>query len=127
MTSVIVTIICSFLGASGLFSLITFLIKRQDEKRDSKSVERQEIREELKSIRELLQELKDQGDKNEKDNVRTQLLLLMADYPEDVSELLECAEHYFVDMHGNWYLTSMFLNFLQKHDIADPEWLLAAK
>lgn len=127
MTPIIVTIICSFLGSSALFSFISFLIKRRDDRRDSKNADRQEIRTELKSIRELLQELKDQTDKNEKDNLRTQLLVLMADYPENTLELLECAEHYFCDMHGNWYLTPIFANFLEEHGIGKPEWLLNNK
>ena len=127
MNTIIVTIICSFLGASGLFSFISFMIKRHDDKRNNNDEERQELRNDLKSIRDILQDLKDQTCKNEKDNLRTQLLVLMADYPENTLELLECAEHYFCDMHGNWYLTPIFANFLEEHGIGKPEWLLSPK
>ena len=123
MTPIIVTIICSVIGASGLFSFISFIIKRHDDKTDSRSTERKEIRDELKATRLLLQDLKADNEKNERDNLRTQLLVLMANYPEDTFELLACAEHYFDDMNGNWYLTPIFAKFLEEQGIAKPEWL----
>ena len=124
MTPIAVTILCTLLGASGVFSLVIFLIKRHDDKVDKNDLWREEYREEVREIHELLVELKEQGDKNEKDNVRTQLLLLIADYPDDVSEMLSCAEHYFKDLNGNWYLTSIFAKYLETRGIASPDWLL---
>lgn len=58
----------------------------------------------------------------EKDSLRTQLLLLLSDYPEETSEIMTLAQHYFVDLKGDWYLTSMFNKWLVAHDIAKPEW-----
>lgn len=60
--------------------------------------------------------------KLEIDIVRTQLLLMMAYYPNNVQEILKVAEHYFADLHGNWYATSLFFSFLEKNEIAEPEW-----
>ena len=127
-------LIIAFLGASGVFSFIMFMITRHDKKKDAEkenekdqAFKEEEIRDELKSIMDLLQELKDQAFKNEKDNVRTQLLVLMADYPDNTAELLECAKHYFVDMDGDWYLTPIFAKFIEARDVAKPEWLLGNK
>ena len=90
------------IGGLGLGSLIIFFVQRHDTK---KGLDRQ-----LKKL--------------EKDNVRTQLLLLMYTYdPKDEAELMSCAEHYFKDLDGNWFMTPKFNRFIQKNKIAKPEWL----
>lgn len=146
MSPIIITIIGAFLGSAGLFSFITFLINRHDTKHDvleelkqeherdvqklhderveADAILRQEREEINAETRELLMEIKEQTLKNEKDNVRTQLLVLMADYPDDTAELMRCAEHYFKDLEGNWYLTPLFAKYLRDRGIVAPEWLL---
>lgn len=154
MSPIIITIICAFLGSAGLFAFIQFLIQRHDNRTDvleeirkenaqmreehqrdiemlrDERLEADEIlrteRDELnKEIHELLSMIKEQTLKNERDNVRVQLLLLMADYPDDVSELMHCAEHYFKELDGNWYATPLFVKYLRERGIAAPEWLLS--
>ena len=44
----------------------------------------------------------------ELDTVRAQLLTLMSEYPDDESEILKVAEHYFKDLDGDWYMTTLF-------------------
>lgn len=61
----------------------------------------------------------------EKNVLRTQLLLLLSDYPEERQEIMKLAEHYFKDQHGNWYMTSLFNTWLIKNNIARPEWFNA--
>lgn len=61
-------------------------------------------------------------DKNEKDNVRTQLLLLLSDYPDDKSEIMEVARHYFIDLKGDWYMTSIFNKWIKKVGAELPDW-----
>ena len=58
----------------------------------------------------------------EKDELRTQLLLLLSDYPEERQEIMKLAEHYFKDLKGNWYATTLFNNWLVERQIARPEW-----
>ena len=65
--------------------------------------------------------------KEEKDNVRLQLLVLFSDYPQNVSEILEVAHHYFVDLSGDWYMTNMFNNWLTNNNVGQPEWFDPAK
>lgn len=100
------------LTSGSLVTLIIFLVNRHDAKKD----EYEKLREEDEAIKRELVKL-------EKDSVRTQLLLLMNHYrPEDQHELLQVAEHYFVDLDANWYLTPKFNRFLEEQNIARPEW-----
>ena len=94
------TIIGSVLLSNGLFALIQFLITRHDTK---------------KNVKGKLSIL-------EKDVLRTQLLLLILMKPEEQQEILTIAEHYFKDLKGNWYMTSIFNKWLTTEDIAEPEW-----
>lgn len=58
----------------------------------------------------------------EKDILRTQMLLMLKDFPEEKQEILKLAQHYFGDLEGNWYLTTMFNQWLEDNKIARPEW-----
>ena len=101
----ILDIISLVLGGGSLVTLLIFLIKRHDERKD-----------ELKMIQKQLKKL-------EKDSVRTQLLLLMRTYTyEDEHELLQMAEYYFVTLKADWVLTAMFKRFLERENIATPMW-----
>ena len=65
--------------------------------------------------------------KLERDECRTQMLLLMADYQTNVSELMRVAEHYFKDIGGDWYMTTMFREYLKSKDINEPYWFEKVK
>ena len=104
MNDLIIAIITSVFGSSALVTVITFLINRHDRKKNGTET--------------ILKQL----NKLEKDTVRTQLLLLMSDYDGEEAELLQCAEHYFADLDGNWYMTTKFNRFLEKQNIGKPEW-----
>ena len=107
-------IISAICGCGWLATLIMFFVQRSDNKKEQVNI----IKQELDSIRTAQK-------KAEKDNVRIQLLLLMANYtPEDEHELLTCAEHYFSREHlnANWYMTSKFNRFIEHQKIAKPSW-----
>ena len=63
---------------------------------------------------------------SEKDALRTQLLLMMSDYPDERQEIMRLAERYFSPppkgLAGNWYATALFNKWLIKNKIAKPEW-----
>lgn len=65
--------------------------------------------------------------KIEKDSVRTQLLLMMSDYPDETQEILTIAEYYFKTLKANWYMTTMFSKWLKKKEIEKPEWFVTEK
>ena len=76
-------IISCILGGGAIITLITFLIKRGDERKDKKD----EVLAEIKAI-------KKQMAKMERDSVRTQLLMLMNTYTYgEASEILTVAEY----------------------------------
>lgn len=59
----------------------------------------------------------------EKDSLRTQLLLMIADYPEEKTEILKLSQHYFSDLKGNWTATAIFNKWLISYcEGVRPEW-----
>lgn len=58
----------------------------------------------------------------EKDALRTQLLMMIADYPDERTEILKLSEHYFSDLQGNWTATAIFNRWLERYEVAKPEW-----
>ena len=106
------TFLSGVLTSSAVLAFCQFLITRRDNKKNKNS----EIESRLDKIEAALV-------KNEKDNVRTQMLLIMSDYPEENKELMTLAEHYFVGLHGNWYMTSIFKNYCKKNNLPVPEWM----
>lgn len=94
------TILLAILGSNALFVFLQFLITRHDTK---------------KNVKGKLAVL-------EKDVLRTQLLLLILMKPEEKKEILTIAEHYFKDLQGNWYMTSIFNKWLKASFVAEPEW-----
>lgn len=71
--------------------------------------------------------IKSKVKKIEKDSVRTQLLLMMSDYPDEKQEILTIAEYYFVKLKANWYMTSMFAKWLKKEGLDRPDWFTGGK
>lgn len=98
------TIILAVLGSTALSSLIQFLIKRYDDKKNAKT----NVKEKLTAL--------------EKDVLRTQMLLLILMKPEEQKEILTIGEHYFKTLKGDWYMTSIFNKWLKASNIAEPEW-----
>lgn len=94
------TIILAILASNGFFALVQFLITRWDTK---------------KSIKGKL-------DRLEKDGLRTQLLLMILMKPEEKKEILTLAQHYFVDLEGNWYMTDIFKKWLKEKGHSNPDW-----
>ena len=105
--------VLTILGGGNLILFLKFLIERHDRK-----VEKKEEKETV-AIKETLKKL-------EKDGLRTQLLLLILMKPEEEQEILTIAEHYFkkppAGLGGNWYMTSIFKNWLKECNVANPDW-----
>jgi len=92
------------MGSTGFFLFLQFLIQRHDDRKGKIAL--------------ILKKL----DKNEKDNIRTQLLLMISDYPEERQEILTLAQYYFRDLKGNWYASSIFRKYLNDNRIEPPIW-----
>jgi len=121
-TGALVTIICALIGSNALFTFITFMITRRDKKRDALKA----IDDRLKNVEETMNCRFESIEKRQKiaeiDQCRTQLLTLMSDYSKDKSEILRLAEHYFVHLKGNWYMTDIFMSWMNSHDVKVPDW-----
>lgn len=104
--------ILAMLLGGGLISFIQFMITRNDAK--AKKID---------NVINQIADIKKSQLKAEKDIVRSQLLVLMSDYPENQPEIMETMKHYHVDLNGNWYLTSIFKKWCEKNDIEKPKWL----
>lgn len=95
----IVALVGIVLGSGALFSFIQFLITRHDIRKGwtAQNVD------------------------------RLQLMVLIADYPRKVDEILKLAEHYFVDLRGNSFLKELFTDWLASQNIEKPEWFINLK
>lgn len=102
------TILVSCLGTGGIIGFIEFLIQRHDSRNG------------------LLRKIVEEQKKQEKDSIRTQLLLMMSDYPHEHQEILMLGHRYFHDLHSNWYLTTLFENYLRSEGIPIPHWFEAS-
>ena len=108
----VLEIISCILGGGAIITFITFLIRRNDEKKEKND----EVLAEIKSIKKQMQKM-------ERDSVRTQLLMLMNTYTYgEASEILTVAEYYFEGLKGDWYATSLFQKFCEKEQIPLPPW-----
>lgn len=105
----------ALLGA-GIFGFIQFLITRHDNRND-----------ELAEVKKQLQTISKQLRSQEMDQCRTQMLLLISDYPNENAEIMKVAEHYFRSessggLGGDWYMTNLFNRWLTSQKLGKPEW-----
>lgn len=105
------SILITSLTSSGLLAFFQFLINRHDKKKDEKNG----LRADVKDIQKKLK-------KQEKDSVRTQLLVLVFLQPNERQELLTLGEHYFKNLKGDWYMTSIYRKWLKQSGIDEPAW-----
>ena len=110
----VIAILGIIVGGVGLWKFFEFLIARQDAKKAQKN-----------EVLKRLDVIEDKLVKAERDSCRSQMIQVMTCFPDDKSELMRLAQHYFVDLHGNWYMTTLFRKHLKKHEIELPEWFPA--
>ena len=111
----VVAIIIAFLGSSVVTELVKYFIMKS--KRETERAEHERKQEERFAKIEKGQQ------KHEKDLVRTHLLLLLLLRPEAKDEIMKVAEHYFKDLHGNWFATDIFIGWLEDEHMRKPSWL----
>lgn len=114
MTAVISALVGG--GLVAVIELIKFLVSRKDEKKKGENQQNEQI---MKIIQRQLM--------YDRDITRIQMLLLMNLFPKKTDELMTLAEHYFKDLQGDWWMTGMFLEWLNEQNIPRPEWLSSAE
>lgn len=73
-----------------------------------------------------LDKLSSQVDALRTESVRTQLITLMSNYPDNQAEILKLADKYFNEMNGDFYVTSLFEQWADQHGV-DAKTLLSHK
>lgn len=66
--------------------------------------------------------LRKQLERLEKDSLRTQLLVMISDYPTEKQEILTLGDRYFRQLKGDWYMTSLYNKWLEKTGTTPPTW-----
>lgn len=113
MKEVVVAVIAGvFSGA--FFTFLQFLIQRKDSKKQD-----------IEDIKEAIEDLKEKIKEIQLGNARTELMLLFNDHPDNEQEVLKQAEKYFVQLNGNFYMTSMFTKWLKLNHINIPGWFVS--
>ena len=105
-------IILAVLGSTGLFTFIQFLITHHDKKKGV-----------LAEIRKDIKELKQFSKDERLDLLRIQLMTLTHIHPENVVEIMEVAEEYFMKYSGDWYMSSLFKEYLENQGMDVPLWM----
>lgn len=110
------SLILGILGALCGNGLIQFLITRRDQQK------KESIESKLQPISDKIDKLLNEQKKTEKDNLRTQLLVMMNMMPNNQEEIMTCAERYFKQLEGDWFYSSLFAKYLKENNIEPPIW-----
>lgn len=126
MSEATVTLLVALLSSSGLiggiFSIINTIISRKTARGDKQEEIKKELAELKANTEKEIAEIKTEVQENRLDMARIQLMLLMSDYPDDVSEIMKAAEKYFVTLGGNFYMDTLFAKWLKAHKLPQPSW-----
>lgn len=114
--NIVIVIILAVLGSTGLFTFIQFLISRHDKKKGV-----------IAEIRNDIKELKEANKEERRDLLRIQLMTLIHIHPEDISDVMAVAEEYFIKHTGNWYMSSIFRQYMDENNIEHPIWMREIK
>ena len=112
------TIIIAILSSGTLSALITGLFQYLQTKKSKKDGLESKVGEVIADQKKIM----DAQKKHEGDIVRVELKMMIADFPDDESDILRLAEHYFNDLHGNWVMATIFKKWLTERNIALPNW-----
>lgn len=107
----IITALIAAIAGGGLYKFIEFLISRKDKSNDK-------FREIENSLARIEAEIKD----SKLDRCRLQLLNLMQHNPQNIDTILMVSKKYFVELKGNWYMDSMFIEWAGKQEVELPSW-----
>lgn len=99
----------------------------------SEARSRNELRRHVDESKILVSELKECLAENQrtlaeirKDTLRIQLSQYMKDQPNNIDTIIKIAEEYFVNLKGDWYMTSEFRKWAKAHDIEVPSIITTA-
>lgn len=100
-------LISTIISSAGVFSLIQFLINRNDSKRKDLEC----IKDELSRLNRTLDETIIRVTRNE-------LKDLIQDNPDNIDAILQVAEYYFIELDGDAYAHAMFEDWAVKQSVS---------
>lgn len=100
--------------------LIQYLITRADSKKEKPLEKKLDgfIQDQTEKLNKIISEQK----KTEKDQLRTQLLVMMTLMPQSHEEIMQLAERYFKELKGDWFYSSLFARWIRENKIEKPLW-----
>ena len=105
------TIVIAIIGSGALSTIISAIITAIANRKSR-----------LTKIEDKLTEIEKNQKDAEKDALRTQLIMMIADYPNERADILRLGEYYFHKLDGNWVAKAIFLHWLEENNVAKPEW-----
>lgn len=103
-------LITTILSSAGVFSLIQFLISRNDKKNDR-----------MGEIEKKVDRLSVGVKRNELATTRLQLLWLVENHPENEDAILNTAQRYFIELDGNAEAWTAFYKWAEARKL-DTSW-----
>ena len=100
--------------------------KALDETKHMVQQNREDTERRIDLFREDVKILLDNTKETRKDTLRIQLLMILEQQPENIDTILKLAETYFVELHGDWYMTSEFNKWAKAHNIVVPQYIYEA-
>lgn len=145
-TTQILTLIIAFLGSSAVFGFIQFLITRKDKKNDKFTELGQKMDNLDTNITGQLTQIEEQNAAKftelnagldarfeevnaklaelELGSCRAQLLALIDNHPLNAADIYKLAEHYFVTLNGDSFISAIFQSWVKQRGDALPGWYL---
>lgn len=118
MDNSIVTIIVAILSSGALSALINAIAQGHRDKRSKATG----LESKVDALAEKQTEINDRLILSEKDALRTQLMVLIKDYPDEKTDILRLGETYFSKLGGNWILTDIFAKWCKESGTQLPPW-----
>lgn len=110
-TAQIVAIIIAVVSSAGIWSFLQFVILRKSK-----------LEEVAKAIEDFKAFVDSENKTIKRDNKRSQLLILMNHYATHHDEVMKVAYEYFVNLKGDWYMDSLFKEWLSEQGLQFPTW-----
>lgn len=109
-------------AVTGGFTVLVLLLNRWFTKRDHRLAKNDDEEKRIEALESGITILKSSLDRSERDTCRIQMLIMMTHYPNETSQIMKLAQHYFGDLQGDWYMTGVFNKWLVDNNIGKPEW-----
>ncbi len=84
--------------------------------------ENQTIKESVSNISNIIGEIKNKINYIDQGSVRQQIMMLIHLYPHRNEEIMKLGKKYFIEFNGNYYLTTIFKEWMDNNNLQYPVW-----